>query len=484
VLSDIGQLITFEMLPNGVLLKVFDFHVGGNAVSIKKSKVEGWITLAHVCRRWRSVLFQSSRRLNLRLFCTPKTPAEDTLDIWPPLPLIVVDLCKASLGAKNILAALKHNHRMCKITIMCDLDSELKYYTNSTAMQKPFPELTDLSLEGYYRSVPILPDSFLGGNAPRLRSLLLGGISFPGLPKLLLTATHLVDLELRWIPRYIPPEAMATGLSGLTNLESLTLEFTRPRTRPAPESQRPPPLTRSILPSLTKIKFKGTSEYLEEILARIDAPQLDGFYITFFNRFILDTPQLFQFISRRPALRAPQKGHVAFDADGIVVKFQSQTSDFDALTVNALCTASDWPLSSISRFCTSSLPPPSTLEDLYIFEGQVEPPLWPDDVESTLWLGLLHPFAAAKNLYLCERIAPRIAPALQELVGARTTEELPTLENIFLEGFQPSGPVQEGIEKFVAARQLTSRPIAVSRWDRDPDDFGIGYPYYFAKFET
>jgi hypothetical protein len=57
---------------------------------------------------------------------------------------------------------------------------------------------------------------------------------------------------------------------------------------------------------------------------------------------------------------------------------------------------------------------------------------------------------------------PYIAPALQELVGGRTTEVLPTLENIFLE-FQPSGPpLHEGIEKFVAARLLTSHPVAVS----------------------
>jgi hypothetical protein len=61
----------------------------------------------------------------------------------------------------------------------------------------------------------------------------------------------------------------------------------------------------------------------------------------------------------------------------------------------------------------------------------------------------------------------RVAPALQELVGGRATEVLPTLENIFLEGFWPSGPVYEGIEKFVAARRLTSHPVAVSRWDKN-----------------
>jgi hypothetical protein len=123
-------------------------------------------------------------------------------------------------------------------------------------------------------------------------------------------------------------------------------------------------------------------------------------------------------------------------------------------------------LSSLEQVRTSSLPPVSMLEDLYIFEDRRYPPHWQDDVENTLWLDLLHPFAAVKILYLSEELVPRIAPALQELVGGRTTEVLPALEDIFLEGFQPSGPLHEGIEKFVAARRLTSHPVAVSRWVR------------------
>jgi hypothetical protein len=39
----------------------------------------------------------------------------------------------------------------------------------------------------------------------------------------------------------------------------------------------------------------------------------------------------------------------------------------------------------------------------------------------------------------------------------------------FLKGFQPSGPLHEGIEKFVAARLLTSHPVAVSGWDGRDD---------------
>ena len=71
-----------------------------------------------------------------------------------------------------------------------------------------------------------------------------------------------------------------------------------------------------------------------------------------------------------------------------------------------------------------------------------------------------------KNLYLSIEIVPRIAPALQELVGRRTTEVLPTLENIFVEWNEMWGPLHEGIEEFFAARQLTSLPVTVLSWER------------------
>lgn len=97
----------------------------------------------------------------------------------------------------------------------------------SAAMQAPFPELTDLLLwSNETASEPVLPNSFLGGSAPRLRYLQLRGIPFPGLPKLLLSAAHLVHLYLYDIPYsgYISPEAMVAGLSVLNSLEDLRLK--------------------------------------------------------------------------------------------------------------------------------------------------------------------------------------------------------------------------------------------------------------------
>ena len=67
-----------------------------------------------------------------------------------------------------------------------------------------------------------------------------------------------------------------------------------------------------------------------------------------------------------------------------------------------------------------------------------------------------------KNLYLSKEFPPRIAPALQEFTGGRTTEVLLTLQDLFLEGFQPSVLVREGIGPFVSVRQLTNHPVAIS----------------------
>jgi hypothetical protein len=92
-------------------------------------------------------------------------------------------------------------------------------------------------------------------------------------------------------------------------------------------------------------------------------------------------------------------------------------------------------------------------------------PRWQDDIENSQWLEVLQPFTALKDLYVSTEFLPRFAPAFQELAGEHVTEMLPALQSLFLEDLHPSGPVREAIEKFVAARQLAGRPIAVSHWD-------------------
>jgi hypothetical protein len=390
----------------------------------------------------------------------------DALDIWPTLPLIIRCRYDWSTGSvDNIIAVLERRDRVCRINLPGVSSSNLEIIL--AAMQQPFPKLTDLILHSLHETVPVVPGSFLGESAPRLRILRLYGIPFPGLPKLLFSATHLQILHLRHIPHsgYISPEAMITALTKLTSLKELLLQFQSPRSCPGRSSRRPPPSTRSTLTVLTSFWFKGVSEYLEALVARIDAPRLNNLHITLFNDIVFDTPQLMQFINRTPTSRALEKAHVTFWNGGASLDFSSQTSGDVRLKVQIFCRGLDWQLSSLEEVCTSCLPPLSILQDLYIYEHPHWQSDWKDDIENGLWPQLLHPCTAVKNLYLSEQFALRLGPALQEPIEGRTTEVLPSLQNIFLGGLQPSGPVQEGIRQFVASRQVTSCPIAVSCWD-------------------
>jgi hypothetical protein len=384
--------MTIDMLPDVALLKIFDFYVD-------EKWIEAWHTLVHVCRKWRNIVFGSPRRLDLRLYCTARTPVRETLDVWPQLPIAVWGNCHNVWGMNNIIAALEHNDHICELALFDIPSSQLE--SALAAMQQPFPALTRLLLQSRDETAPVHPDSFLGGSAPQLRTLFLDCIPFPGLPTLLLSATHLVDLDLRRIPYsgYISPDAMVTSLSVLTGLERLDIGFETPR-RPGQRSRRPPPRTRTHLPVLTEMRFIGVSEYLEELLARIDAPLLDKLTITFFNRLVFDTPQLAQFIIRTPKFKLHDEARVVF-SDWDVWITLPQASD-GRLHLGITCGQSEWQLSSLAQVCSSSFPQTliPAVERLYILEAGVSRLHWQNDIENSQWLELLRPFTAAKDLYI------------------------------------------------------------------------------------
>jgi hypothetical protein len=249
-----------DMLPDVALLEIFDFYMNQareEDADWPPTEIEAWHTLVHVCRTWRTIILGSPHRLALRLFCTDKTPVKETLAVWPPLPIVIMQVGQPT-QMDNIILALEHNDRVCQIDLMHVINPELEEFL--AAMQQPFPALTKLSLwQGWLKDedemieMPVIPESFLGGSAARLQYLYLERIPFPGLPKLLLSATDLVTLSIWGIPHsgYISPEAMVRCLTTLTRLDSLELGFKSPLSRPVRASRRPHPPTRSTLPTLT-----------------------------------------------------------------------------------------------------------------------------------------------------------------------------------------------------------------------------------------
>jgi hypothetical protein len=392
------------------------------------------------------------------------------------LPLIVEGSMAIASGTDNIIAAVGHSDRVCQLILLDFADRQLEQVL--AAMQVPFPELTDLRLSSFTSDdeMPVIPDSFLGGSAPRLRHFFLDGIPFPGLPTLLLSANHLVDLRLFRIPEsgYISPEAMVALLSALSSLEVLYLEFEYLEYLPDGkiETRCPPPPERSVLPVLEYFRFNGVPEYLEDLVTIIDAPQLNKLHISFFDPIDFDTQQLAQFVNRTSKLGKRDEARVEFNDRSARVLFET-------LEIFILCREPDLRLSSVAQVCNSSLP--STVEDLYI-EHPNSKLFWQNDaidntrrlrlvrqngaIENAQWLQLLLPFTTVKNLYLSNELGPGIAAALQELAGARITEVLPSLRNIFVEKLQLSGPLQENIGHFVSARRLSDHPVAISDWDK------------------
>ena len=188
-------MLTIDDLPDDDLLEIFDFYVikcqdlGFRQLyeARRIEKIESWQSLVHVCRRWRCLVFGSP---NLQLYYIPLTFARKSksLDVWPALPLLIFGASGVyHASVANVISVLERSDRICQMQV--DLDCDLDFCTTWeienlwTAMQVPFLELALLYLQGF-SNMPVLPDSFLGGSAPRLRYFFLRGIPFPGLPTL------------------------------------------------------------------------------------------------------------------------------------------------------------------------------------------------------------------------------------------------------------------------------------------------------------
>jgi hypothetical protein len=202
---------------------------------------------------------------------------------------------------------------------------------------------------------------------------------------------------------------------------------------------------------------------LEDLVCTIDIPLLRQLVVRFFNQLTFDTPFLRHFISRTETFKSPYRASVQFrDASVHVTVHWTHARKNSQISFGVSCEPSDWQVWSLTQFWASPLSPLLTLETLEISEYRER---WHDDVQSTHWLELLRPFTSVKNLVLHKKMVQFVAPALQVFAGESTTELLPALEKLSLWGPQPTGPVKEAIDGFVATRELSGHPVAVDHRD-------------------
>ena len=299
-----GCTTTIDLIPDDVLLEIFDscrISEIYSSYSFQRRWNSAWERPVHVCQRWRRLIFSSPRRLRLQLCCTYKTPVRQYLDLWPAFPMFVdygLGMHMHHDDENNAFAALEHSNRIYGLDLFVTCRQVKKL---ATVMQRPFPALKSLVLRSdLYEPLMFLPGGFLGRSAPSLQKLILEAISFPSLPALLLSAHDLVTLELSEIPpnSYISNWMMVTGMTALTKLRSLSIAFSD---HPIPRHERNRhSCIQTVLPALTSFRFRGFSDYLEDLVARIACPRLNSIDIKYFwHRDVkFHVSQLFGFVSR------------------------------------------------------------------------------------------------------------------------------------------------------------------------------------------
>jgi hypothetical protein len=459
----LGRHMTIEMLPDDVLLEIFDHHRLA-AQEYALFEPWEWHRLAHVCQRWRSVIFASPRRLNLRLVYTYKKPVRKTLDCWPALPIsiwyprLVLNHPLTPADEVNVISALEHSDRICEInlTLTRPLLERL-----TPLMQDPFPALGYLQLRSRRDIMGslVLPSGFLGGFTPRLRHIDLDDTPFPTLPQLLLSATDLTYLRLYKIPStgYFSPEALVTGLDANTKLEFLEIRFLHPTSTQGQIGPRPHSPTRAVLPALTEFQFKGDNAYLEDLIAGIDAPNVQQFGITLFDQQTFELLQLAEFIGRTEELRSsPYRTSIWFWEHAFTIThYFGHPSSGGTFRLEISCHELARQVILLSRICGQLSLLVSSVERLDIEADHVLPD---PDLDTQQWLELFTPFSSVRRLELIGTPVPSMASALeQSAAGNGGQEVLPLMQSLRLRG-----PLMSpAIESFVAARQLSGNVVSV-----------------------
>ena len=451
---------TIGILPDNALLEIFDFY--RNSHDDATRTVWKWHLLVHVCQRWRQIVFASPHRLNLQILCTQRTPVRKNLGIWPVLP-IVIDYHYSGGGITpddedNVITALEHPDQVCYVRL--DITGS-QLGKMAAVMQEPFPVLTRLFIGSDDVYAPVLPGAFLGGSAPSLQEIALSGIPYPTLPTLLLSASELVELSLHEIPQtgYISPEAMVACLAVLPRLTTLRIGF---QSATRPDRIRPPPVARNVLPALTSFRFNGASEYLEDLTAQIDSPQLSQIFVFYLNQFVdFQVAQLSEFIDRSVGTQIALFRHaqVTFVSDW--VSFTTYPLEIHpisgSLPVRTLisCQGIDWQVSHMAQVLIHFSAALSNVVHLN-FEAKLEGGRQLEGTDDVEWLHLIHQFPTVRTLHVSQELAGHVALALEDISRGVVAEVLPSLDLIRVVG-QPAS----SIEKFVARRRLSGRLVTV-----------------------
>jgi hypothetical protein len=444
------------MLDNDSLLQIFSHYrlIHENNWNVQHM----WRNLAHVCRRWRHLLYDSTSHLDMYLLLTNDSPSIDTLSHLPPLPLVINYSDRTETVARNdeghIHLGLQQHDRVRRVFLQA-LYSSLRLWLEP--MNKPFPRLEDLSLLSttVEETSLMLPETF---QAPHLRRLSLHGISLPKRSSLLSSAIALSTLSLTHIgPSFnIPPGHLVTRLQGLPLLEELSIGFVIPIPLPSSEERLlPVPISPVRLPALRRLTYRGVDDYIDNLVALINAPLLGQLSLMFFFDITFSLVNLSEFIHRTEGFRC-LVAQVIFNKDGASIYCEQQSVAKFSLRVN--CEPLDWQIDSATQVCNALGKVLSAVEELTVdLNENWMPSDWENTLDSTMWHELLLPFVGVKKLRIGFLLTFELSQALDSAAEGLVLELLPELQK--LEVRLEIDDAKKVFSAFIETRESEGRPV-------------------------
>jgi len=219
-----------------------------------------------------------------------------------------------------------------------------------------------------------------------------------------------------------------------------------------------PPLgERAVLPALTSLKYRGTSKYLDTLVARIDATGLGEIDITFFSQPTMDASQLGRFINRIEILRPNSRANIQISKRDISIGF-IQPGASTRLDLRVSCQQLDWQLSSMAQIC-NQFPPflLSRIEDLGI--ETTKPSSEQDDMNGDEWPELIRSFSGAKDFRVHGELATTMLRALSQADGEHISILRSLHELCVAELRSVYGDLWEATKSFIASRWPSSGSV-------------------------
>ena len=473
-----SRTVSIHMLDDDSLLHVFYLYrpflsgedqddrarlAGGKDIG---TRGRWWYNLAHVCQRWRNIIFGSASYLGVSLVCAYGTPVADMLAHSPPLPLILHYAAEVRNITTNdeegIIFALKQRPRVLRVRIAAMNTSLLEKFIAVMDGEFPILEYLVITLPTEdNNTIFAFPETL---QAPHLHLLALRGFApLMGSP-LLTTAVSLVTLYLVMVhpSTYFHPNTLLQCISLMPQLETLGIYFvfSIPNRNVEMQLTHTPIIAAVTLPNLHYFQFHGVSTYLEALVHRITTPRLEKLNIEFLNQLTFSVPCLLEFMGTTENLRFDSATFRFFDRQ-VTAMFNYRGEIGYAFAIGIFCWHLDWQVSSMAQISNSLSQMFPAVEHLSLqHEVHRQSSEEHNEVDHDEWRRLLRLFRNVKTLRIDNGLVEELSHCLQLEGGELFSELLPELQELTYSGSADTG---DGFTSFIDARRITGHPVTLVR---------------------